>query len=161
MTILGKRVKFEKSHIMAIFKDLCYTVKQMHEKLVIMLALNPNNIVFNEEKSYSITDAVFNSVTAIWLEKLGLENECLELDGFPEFLGKKEHSVCVFDGGYETVTQIKRSRKKKRVWSAYEAPEIVEEIISPVDYSEAYSKADVFSLAVLIWFVYICFRWFF
>ena len=153
MRVLGKKIKIDKEMIIKLIKDICHAISGIHDKNLLYLGLKPENIMFSEAQGkYYIGDPIFNSVSLKLLEHKRLGKEKQKFEDFPELKGKKEHNVCIFDGGFDTKTktvQIKRLKRDKVLQrTPYEAPEIVREGFDPSDFSDNVTKADVFSVGV-------------
>lgn len=106
ISILGSRVKFDYESAYGIFSDLCHCVKSVHEKNLLFLALNPKNILYRSDGVYLMNDAIFNKVCMKVVKVKEVKVMQKRLDKFPEFAGKKEHNICIFDGTYDTKTEV-------------------------------------------------------
>jgi serine/threonine protein kinase len=70
MGSLGEKVKFDLDRVFLIFKDLVYSVKKLHTKNLLYLALKPKNIFLDKKnQSYLLGDCVINDAS---LRKLHL-----------------------------------------------------------------------------------------
>jgi len=151
MSILGKKVEIDLNTANRIFTELTSIISQLHQKTTLFLGLKPENIFFDEDGRLMITDVMFNSTALSGVHAKLRQEELERLENFPELIGKKEHNICIFDNGTDTLAKTVKVVKRSKLYdssSIYDAPELINNRIIPVEYSDYNAASDMYSLGV-------------
>lgn len=121
LTTLGLMRIFDREQIWKVISDVVEAVRDLNEMQLCHLGIKPENIVLCEDKTYRLTDVIFNDYVIRCVKKEELDSKAELMKLFPHLESKTDHTVVIFNKtGNEYIhtknlSQVEERRKKAQV----------------------------------------------
>lgn len=117
LTILGKKRIFTTADAWKIISDVCEGVRDLNESQMAHLGIKPENIILCDDKTFRLTDMIFNDYVIQSLKKEEDTQKEEMLKSFPHMSGKTEHTVVIFNRNGNDYINSKNKQNAREVSS--------------------------------------------
>lgn len=120
LTVLGKKRIFGLEDVWQIISDVTEAVRDLNESQMAHLCIKPENVVLCDDKTYRLTDVIFNEYVMQSIKKEETVKHANMLEAFPHMTGKTEHTVVIFNKSgneYINTKNAKHARERNKTAS--------------------------------------------